>query len=388
MTRDEPGSAASEAALSAASTPENLDVTGEVAGDVTSISEEDLDEIFGPTQRTGTSSPASTGTDDSYGRKSGSKRQPPLRLGELLDRPELLVPPVSLIPYGIAQAGRVTILSAREKAGKSTLVGQAAAALSAGEEFLGEQLSKSVVLWYAIDEPLSETVSRFSMYGADRDTLRIQSDRPTAQEMRSEILSTGAKVVVIDTLAELWSGRVEDDKDALAVLLALRPFIEVVRELGVALVILHHTTKVGAEYRGSVQIGASADVMLTLRPPTVRNGLGVGESAWEDHSDDGRRILRGSGRGGVRVDLRLSFDGDRYSLGDKPLPFRMRVLSELVKEPTSGNGLAQRLGVRKQRVLEELKDLRAEGMILPEGRLPEITELGRAALTSGTGAAR
>lgn len=57
-------------------------------------------------------------------------------LAELLNDPELLRPPPAIIA-NVAYAGRLTLFAAREKAGKSTFIGAAAAAVSRGGPFLG-----------------------------------------------------------------------------------------------------------------------------------------------------------------------------------------------------------------------------------------------------------
>jgi hypothetical protein len=62
-------------------------------------------------------------------------------LAELLADPELLKPPPAIIP-NVAFAGRLTLFAAREKAGKSTFIGAAAAAVSRGAPFLGVRVSE------------------------------------------------------------------------------------------------------------------------------------------------------------------------------------------------------------------------------------------------------
>lgn len=61
-------------------------------------------------------------------------------LEELARRPELLAPPEAVVPR-LAWEGRLTLLAAREKTGKSTLVRSAIAAKVTGRDFLGEPQS-------------------------------------------------------------------------------------------------------------------------------------------------------------------------------------------------------------------------------------------------------
>jgi len=64
-------------------------------------------------------------------------RNAPRSLAEILADPDVIRPPVALVPR-MAWTGRVTLLAAREKIGKSTLAGAAVAALSSGVRFMGE----------------------------------------------------------------------------------------------------------------------------------------------------------------------------------------------------------------------------------------------------------
>lgn len=154
--------------------------------------------------------------------------------------------------------------------------------------------------------------------------------------------------------------------------------------------LLHHTTKDGRQYRGSVQLGAAVDLILTLRGTASRDGTD-GEEV-DDVPDDGRRRLVGKGRG-ISVDLRLTFDGMRYRLGDTPIPLRQQILAELVHGPASGAALADRLHRRKENVLDECRRIRDLGLIHTVGKewgLTPAASLSVPALMSrnvaGTGA--
>ncbi|MBA2686894.1 MAG: AAA family ATPase [Gemmatimonadaceae bacterium] len=309
--------------------------------------------------------------------KGAYQRGRPYKLAELYQFPELLTPPPAIIP-GIAYAGRVTLKSGREKSGKSTLMGQAIAALSRGGRFLDEVLSPLPSLWYAIDEPLGDSVQRFRQFDANPETTHVFDQCPTADEMRAEIESTGAKIVVVDTLTELWRGKIKSENDASEIGPFLRPFVEVARETGVALVLLYHATKSGGGYRGSADIGATVDLILNLRQPgTAPNP----DAAWDDvRVDDGRRVLEGKGRGGISVNTRLTFDGTGYSVGDAPMPLRSRILSELAIDPASGSALAERFGTRKQAVLAEVRDLKQEGLVEAHGRIIQLSQRGLASV--------
>jgi AAA domain-containing protein len=148
---------------------------------------------------------------------------PVLRLADLLADPALLAPPAALLPR-LAWAGRVTLLASAEKLGKSTLAGQAAAALVTGGRFLGEAVATSPVLWFALDEPLGDLVRRLAAYGA-RDEVFVCQQPATADQLEQLIRTTAAQLVVVDTLLEYFAGTVQDPNQAahwLAPLKALR----------------------------------------------------------------------------------------------------------------------------------------------------------------------
>lgn len=317
------------------------------------------------------------------------ERRDPYSLRQLLAMPELLEPPVEVIP-SLAYENSTTLLSAREKCGKSTLLGQACAALSVGGEFFGKRLERSTVLWYAVDEPLGDAVRRFQRYGADPDGITIQAERPTAADMLSEIGASDAGLVVVDTLSRLWRGHIESANNNDQMAEFLWPYIEAARETGVALVLLYHTSKGGREYRGGIELGASVDIPLTLRRQGQKYSADADDgfdADYEDDSrDDGRRLLVGKGRN-IDVKLRLGFDGDRYALGDGPAPLRSRILAELAHDAASSNVLAEILTARKERVQAEIRDLRTEGLVETRGagsrQLYQLTPLGGVAERHG-----
>lgn len=320
-------------------------------------------------------------------RSNARVRPAPFTLRDLYAMPELLVPPTAIIPW-IAYDASTTLISAREKTGKSTLVGQAIAAGSNGTEFLGQTVGPFRTLWYAIDEPMSDTVRRFQTNSANPLAVTVQPERPTAVEMRREIEDACADVCVVDTLSRLWRGRIDSANNNDAVADFLWPYIEAARETGAALILLYHTTKAGREYRGGIELGACVDLPITLRrqgqsqPADADDGF---DADYDDDSrDDGRRLLVGRGRN-VDVKLRLAFDGDQYVLGDSPMPLRSRILAELEHEAASANSLAEILTTRKDRVLSELRDLCAQGSVQKRGTgSRQLYELPRTQATPGS----
>jgi putative DNA primase/helicase len=285
-------------------------------------------------------------------------------LREWLAHPELLLPPPALVPR-IAYAGRITLLAAREKIGKSTILAQMGVALTAGKPFLfGEALPLIPVLWYCLDEALADCIRRFRILGAGLDHLTITDRRPTAIEMAADIAFCGARLVVIDTLAELWRGRIKSENDADEIGRFLDPYVRSARETGVALVLPHHKAKSDVDYRGSGAIGAKVDIILDMRRQGRRaSGPTVNHGDQDDEIDDGRRILEGRGRGVPHFVERLAFDGQEYSRGDALLSIEGQIIQVLGRSRLKMTGLRDEVRGRNEAISEAAHRLAANGRV-------------------------
>jgi hypothetical protein len=284
-------------------------------------------------------------------------------LMELLQRPELLLPPPAVIaPF--AYSGRVTLISGREKVGKSTVMAQAVVALSRGDELWGELLQRQRVLWIGLDEPLGDTVRRFHEMGADPDQITITSDRPEPHQFRERLGDDRPALVVVDTLTELLPTANFSRPDTF--LSPLRRYIDAVREFDVALVLLFHASKSRDEYIGDVRLGGAVDAPLTLTRP---NRPRVGEPQDENELDDGRRVLKGRPRWpSEELQLRLQYADGRYDRADAPPSLEARLLRALDEGQQSANKLVQRVRGNRARVLDALHRLTDTGRVEQVGR--------------------
>jgi hypothetical protein len=186
-------------------------------------------------------------------------------LSELMLRPELLTAPKPAIPY-LAWPGLKTLLSAREKTGKSTLALAGAAAATRGTSFLDEPVASQTVLWVT-EEPLGVVVRRANHMGAEPSRFIVlpMGLNPTEQ-LQGAMDRWTPQVVVIDTLYR-YAG-VEDENDAAKWLPVFVQFDEITRR-GAALLLLVHATKASkrGEYRGSSAIGGHVDLILAMNAP-------------------------------------------------------------------------------------------------------------------------
>jgi hypothetical protein len=288
----------------------------------------------------------------------------PLRtLSEWLADPEALAPPKLLVPFLVLES-RVTLLAAREKTGKSTLLGQAVAALSRGGEFLGQSCGPARVVWYAIDEAAPDAVRRLAGCGAEGDAVVIQSQRPTPEHMREHIATFRPSLVVVDTLTELLTGSLQNDRDAMEWARALGPYMQVFRDTDTAAVLVHHSTKDGRDYRGSGQLGAKVDVIAMLRIP------GAGTDAEDDPDADpeleARRVLEVKGRGLFGRD-RLHFDGVAYQLGEGEQGIAPRIIRAVSEGHTTGNSVVTAVQGRRQTIIATIDRLVEQGKLMRDG---------------------
>lgn len=184
-------------------------------------------------------------------------------LEDLLNRPDLLAPPVMVIP-GLAAAGRITMFYSREKIGKSTLLAFAAARVSTGGQLFEVDVAPNRVLWVGLEEPLSDAVRRFERMGGDPKNIVLVSRLNGLRQLKAEILAAKPDVVIVDSLAA-FATDLQSENDASAVQSILQPPVQFVHDTNVATILVHHSNKSEAGgYRGSVAIGAAMDMLIEL----------------------------------------------------------------------------------------------------------------------------
>lgn len=194
---------------------------------------------------------------------------------------------------GLLRRGEVTLLSALWKSGKTTLLAHMLRAFEKGTPFLGRAVEAAKVL-YVTEESEARWAARRDAVGIEDHVeflVRPFKGKPDVRAWESFVTHLGSLVadrgydlVVMDTLANLWS--VRDENDASAVQSALMPLHQLTERA--ALQLVHHTRKSdGAEAtasRGSGALTGFVDTILEFRRylPGDRK--------------DRRRVLTGFGR--------------------------------------------------------------------------------------------
>lgn len=270
------------------------------------------------------------------------------RLEDLLLRPELLLPPPVVVPR-LAWEGRVTLLAAREKVGKSTLMGQAVSALSkAPRMFLNDDIEKGGrTLWIGLDEPMPDIVRRLSRYEATGG-VDILRERPGVQQLHDIIEANGTRLVVIDTLLEFVSGFVDDANSPTQIQPILKTLRMTAQATNVGIVILHHSNKATGEYRDSTQIGAGVDAMVLMK---------------EDEKDPTGRMCKCKGRVG-NADFRMVYIGGVYEISDGDLPLTLQIQRVVASQPgCSTRDICRQVGSRSDTVTAALSEIETAGLV-------------------------
>jgi len=270
-------------------------------------------------------------------------------------RPELLDPPPIVIPR-LAWRGRLTVLAADVKVGKSTLAGQGVAAMRTGRPFLDGLAARGNVLWLCLDEPMGDLVQRLESFGA-RGGIGIRDLAPTEEDLLQIMMEVCPILIVIDSLTEyLGSRRVESVYDPVQVQRALAPLRNLARQTDTAVLFLHHVTKASGKSADSRQIGAMCDVIVTM-------------SEVSGEPSEREMECRGRGMPAAYRKYRLAYEECSYQLaGGGELSVEARVLLAVQSDPgLSKNKVRTKVGGRKEAVDEALSTLEYRGGIVNRG---------------------
>lgn len=274
-------------------------------------------------------------------------------LQDLRRDPNMLRLPRVVMPR-LAFEGRCTLLSAREKLGKSTLVGQGVASVRRGTAFLDGEALQGTVLYFCLDEPLNDLVFRLESFGAI-DGVAIADFVPTPTELRAMLAEVQPVLMVIDALIDFAGPVVQDVRDAMQWNEVLNPLRAIAAEFNVAQIWVHHAVRDGTRYADSRALGAKADILVHLE---------------ESPDDPNERLITTRGRN-VPAHLRryrLVYTQGRYELAGAELPISTRVYDAIVRDPgVTKRRLRELVNGRNGAIDEAIADLIGRGLIVNRG---------------------
>jgi hypothetical protein len=169
---------------------------------------------------------------------------PPLALtalGKLLSEPD---DAIDWLVQDRFAYGSINLLAGKPKAGKSTLARYLAFCVAAGEPFLGHHTMAGVVWYLVLEDKRSEVKRHFRSMGATGgEPVRFLFGHAPDLLAKLRILALREKpaCIVVDTLQRLISAK--DLNDYAEVTTKLTPVMELARETGAVLVLVHHAGK-------------------------------------------------------------------------------------------------------------------------------------------------
>lgn len=272
-------------------------------------------------------------------------------LAELLADPETQAPPLVVVPR-LAWKGRVTLLAAREKDGKSTLAAAGVAAVTQGRQFLNEPTTASRVLWLAAEEHPNDLAQRAQLFGTHEQHLHVVG-RPSPDslfaDIRADVETVKPALLVVDTLASAVEGLVDDPHSSTAWTPVMSALTAIARDCDVAILLLAHARKSDGSYRDSTAIGAGVDVILEMSTPV---------------DDATARTIKARGRWAMHP-FTVRFTGGRFDLTGGELSLDARALLHIEKEPgISKQRLRDVVGGRAESVDDAVTGLERRGAVV------------------------
>ena len=281
------------------------------------------------------------------------------------DAPEVLIP-------GVAWRGMVSMITSAPKLGKTSLIANGIAAWHDGRDFLGEPCGPQGPVLYVSETPVGLLRSWLTRYGCPDDAA---IDAGGVRRSSTIVLAAAENVpdlIVIDSITDLFSasgaGNLWNAGD-------VRKLIQPLRELGCAVVLVHHVRKSDGAARDSSDLTALTDMNVSFDPgyafgggdpPSGPRRLGY-FGRWTEPTReltfteaDGYALARSTGGGGT-----TGGGADPFILHGVPrAPLDARVTDYLMQHPeASGVQIRTALGCHHRALRPALERLVSGGDI-------------------------
>lgn len=264
-------------------------------------------------------------------------------------------------------AGGLVLLAGKPKEGKTTLSYELAVSVAQGSTFLGRQTRKGAVLILALEEHARDVGIRLRNLGGTTTLenlyVHVGPSAPTASvlaEITSFAQEHGVCLIIVDTLATFW--RIENENDAAEMTKAVKPLLQLARESGACVLLVHHARKAegqyGDEIRGSGALFAAVDVALVMKRHEVQTQrLLQAQSRYPETPSSLLLELREHGYVAL---------GDPASVGKA---VRLTTLTASLSDQwEEADAIGKRAGLSRREWHRLLTQLVAEGTALREGK--------------------
>lgn len=274
-----------------------------------------------------------------------------------------------LVPGYVAK-GAITELGAKVKTGKTTLITKLVRAVAEGEDFLGRPTLRSPTVYLTEERFVSfrEAVKRAGLWGRSDFHVLHHTEAcgmPWAQvvaEAVTKCKEVGAKLLVIDTLAQFAGLRGDTENNSGDALAAMQPLLQAANE-GLAIILARHERKSGGDIgdsgRGSSAFAGAADIVLSLRK-------------LEGNGKKEQRVLRALSRfsetpSGLRIELTNEGYVSRGEPEDAAFVVAKESIAEIVPDSESEalniDEIAKSADVPRTTAQRAIKELEAEGTL-------------------------
>ncbi|GJQ48030.1 MAG: AAA family ATPase [Candidatus Kuenenia stuttgartiensis] len=172
---------------------------------------------------------------------------------------------------GLLPSGGFSVITAKPKVGKSTLVKQMALHIAKGDPFLDRRCVQGAVIYLALEDKRAEIRKHLKAMGMTGDDpfYLYSGGAPldAIKRITADIANIKPVLLVIDTLFRLI--RLKDGNSYNEVTNALDPLIQLARSSGVSILAIHHSKKGESDVEdcllGSTAIFGSVDTTILLK---------------------------------------------------------------------------------------------------------------------------
>ncbi len=197
-------------------------------------------------------------------------------LKDVLEKPDEETP---YVVEGLLPAGGTSIVAAKPKVGKTTLLRQLSLSVSIGHLFLNRRTSQGPVIYFSVEEKIDEIKGHFKAMGATGNEpiyiFASRAPRDTIEQLGPIIAEIKPSLIILDTLFKIV--RMKDANDYASISEALEPIQDLARKSGAHIMCVHHAGKADREgadgILGSTAILGAFDTAIIMSRSNKRRTI-------------------------------------------------------------------------------------------------------------------